>query len=105
MCQMLKLVKANAREMMWRSSSEFDSQRGAQLESNITFLLTMYTFLQFFFFFFGGGGGGGGCREQLVRKVKKKKKKKKKKKEKNNVHMYINFTESTSNFAKLIYRI
>jgi hypothetical protein len=72
MCQMLKLVKANAREVMWRSSSEFDSQRGAQLESNITFLLTMYTFLRFFFFFFGVGGG----REQLVRKVKKKKKKK-----------------------------
>jgi hypothetical protein len=63
MCQMLKLVKANAGEMMWRSSPEFDSQGGAQLESNIIFLLTIYTFLHFFFFL---------GREQLVRKIKKK---------------------------------
>jgi hypothetical protein len=70
MCQVLKLVKANAREMMWRSSSEFDSQEGAQLESKITFLLTIYTFLLFFFFFLAEI-------MQLVRKVKKEKKKKK----------------------------
>ena len=62
MCQMLKLVKANAGEMMWRSFPKFDSKEGAQLESNITFLLTIFTFLHFFFFF---------GREQLVRKVKK----------------------------------
>jgi hypothetical protein len=71
MCQMLKLVKANVREMMWRSSPEFDSQVAWVPSLNLTSPSTYNIYFPTIFFFFGGG--------QLVRKGKKEKEKRKEK--------------------------